>query len=79
MRLLIIGRLGGHISIASKIAIAHGANVNQVDDIDSGLRALRAGQGAEMVMADMGLGVAPGAGVAAAQNWYRAQGRREER
>ena len=57
MRLLIIGRLGGHISIASKIAIAHGANVNQVDDINSGLRALRAGQGAEMVMADIALDI----------------------
>ncbi len=57
MRLLIIGRLGGHISIASKIAIAHGANVNQVDDINGGLRALRAGQGAEMIMADIALDI----------------------
>ncbi len=57
MRLLIIGRLGGHISIASKIAITRGAKVNQVDDINSGLNALRAGQGAEMVMADIALDI----------------------
>ena len=53
MRLLIIGRLGGHISLASKIAINRGAKVNQVDDINSGLSALRAGQGAEMIMVDI--------------------------
>ncbi|MHA1572200.1 MAG: sigma-54-dependent transcriptional regulator [Alphaproteobacteria bacterium] len=57
MRLLIIGRLGGHISLASKIAITRGAKVNQVDDINSGLSALRAGQGAEMIMADIALDI----------------------
>ncbi len=57
MRLLIIGRLDGHISLASKIAIARGAKVNQVDDINAGLNALRAGQGAEMIMADIALDI----------------------
>jgi len=57
MRLLIIGRLGGHISTASKIAIARGAKVAQVDDIPTGLNALRAGQGAELVMVDVDLDV----------------------
>ncbi|NKB48424.1 MAG: AAA domain-containing protein [Alphaproteobacteria bacterium] len=57
MRLLIIGRLGGHITAASKIAIARGAKVAQVDDIDSGLNAMRAGQSAELVMVDVALDV----------------------
>ncbi len=57
MRLLIIGRLGGHITAASKIAIARGAKVAQVDDVDSGLNALRAGQSAELVMVDVELDV----------------------
>ena len=57
MRLLIIGRLGGHITTASKIAIARGAKVAQVDDVDSGLNALRAGQSAELVMVDVELDV----------------------
>lgn len=55
MRLLIIGRLGGHITAASKIAIARGAKVAQVDNIEAGLNALRAGQSAELVMVDVGL------------------------
>jgi DNA-binding NtrC family response regulator len=57
MRLLIIGRLGGHITAASKIAIARGAKVAQVDDIDAGLSAMRAGQSAELVMVDVALEV----------------------
>lgn len=57
MRLLIIGRLGGHITAASKIAIARGAKVAQVDDVDSGLNALRAGQSAELLMVDVELDV----------------------
>ena len=57
MRLLIIGRLGGHITEASKIAIARGAKVAQVDNIDAGLKALRAGQSAELVMVDVALDV----------------------
>ncbi len=57
MRLLIIGRLGGHITAASKIAMARGAKVAQVDDIDAGLKALRAGQSAELVMVDVDLDV----------------------
>ncbi len=57
MRLLIIGRLGGHITEASKFAIARGAKVAQVDNIDAGLKALRAGQSAELVMVDVALDV----------------------
>ncbi len=57
MRLLIIGRLGGHITAASKMAIARGAKVAQVDDIAAGLNALRAGQSAELVMVDVELDI----------------------
>ncbi|CAN0401203.1 unnamed protein product [Discosporangium mesarthrocarpum] len=57
MRLLIIGSLEGHITAASKIAMARGARVTQVDDIEDGLNALRAGQGAELVMVDIELDI----------------------
>ena len=57
MRLLIIGGLGGHITAASQIAMARGAKVAQVDDIAAGLTALRAGQGAELVMVDITLNI----------------------
>ncbi|MFQ5973022.1 MAG: sigma-54-dependent transcriptional regulator [Alphaproteobacteria bacterium] len=57
MRLLIIGRLGGHITIATKIAMSRGAKVAQVDNIDGGLTALRSGQGAELVMTDIALDI----------------------
>lgn len=57
MRLLIIGTLDGHIGAASKIALARGAKVTQVDDIESGLTVLRSGQSAELVMVDSALDV----------------------
>ena len=57
MRLLIIGSLKGHFGAASKIALARGAKVMQVDDIDSGLNALRSGHGADLVMIDVTLEV----------------------
>jgi DNA-binding NtrC family response regulator len=57
MRLLIVGPLSGYISAASKIAIARGAKVAQVDDVERGLAALRAGQGADLIMVDVRLDV----------------------
>ncbi len=57
MRLLIIGTLDGHIGAASKVALARGADVANVDTIIGGLKALRAGQGAELVMVDVRLDV----------------------
>ncbi len=53
MRLLIIGSLGGQFGAASKIAISHGAKVSHADTIDDGLKALRGGQGADLVMIDV--------------------------
>jgi len=58
MRLLIIGSLEGHITQASQIAIARGAKVTQVDDIERGLNLIRSGHGAELVMVDIALDIA---------------------
>ena len=57
MRLLIVGSLGGQIGAASKIAIARGAKVAHVPDVASALNALRAGQGADLVMIDVGMDI----------------------
>lgn len=53
MRVLIIGSLGGQIGAASQIAIRRGAHVSHVDDIEGGLAALRAGDGASLIMIDV--------------------------
>ncbi len=53
MRLLIVGSLDGHIAAAGKIAFDSGAKVAHVDDTPGALKALRAGQGADLVMIDV--------------------------
>ena len=57
MRLLIIGALSGQIGAASKIAMSRGAKVAHVPDVEAALTALRAGQGADLVMIDVGLDI----------------------
>lgn len=57
MRLLIIGTLNGQVTAAAKIALTRGAKVAQVDDIDQAMAALRNGQGADLVMIDVGLDI----------------------
>ena len=57
MRLLIVGSLDGHIVTAGKIALGRGAKVAHVDDIDGALSALRAGQGADLLLFDVKLDV----------------------
>ncbi len=57
MRLLIIGKLKGHIGAASRIALARGAKVQQVDEIDLALDSLRSGKGADLIMADINLDI----------------------
>ena len=57
MKLLIIGSLGGYIGAAAKIALAQGAKVTNVDDIERGLSVLRAGQGIELVLIDVRLDI----------------------
>lgn len=58
MRLLIIGTLDGQVGAASQIALAQGAKVQHVDDVKSGLDHLRAGRGADLILADVMLDVA---------------------
>ena len=58
MRLLIVGTLDGHIATAGKIALERGAKVAHVDTVDAALTALRAGQGADLIMVDVCLDVA---------------------
>ncbi len=58
MRLLIVGTLEGHITTAGKIALDSGAKVAHVDTVEAALTALRAGQGADLIMIDVRLDVA---------------------
>ncbi|MHA1152567.1 MAG: sigma-54-dependent transcriptional regulator FlbD [Alphaproteobacteria bacterium] len=58
MRLLIVGTLEGHITTAGKIALDSGAKVAHVDTVEAALAALRAGQGADLIMIDVRLDVA---------------------
>jgi len=58
MRLLIVGPLEGYISAAGKIALSRGATVAHVDGIEQALTALRAGQGADLLMMDVKLDIA---------------------
>lgn len=57
MRLLIVGTLDGHITTAGKIALERGAKVAHLDTVDGALDALRAGQGADLVMVDVRLDI----------------------
>jgi DNA-binding NtrC family response regulator len=57
MRLLIVGTLDGHITVAGKIAMSRGAKVAHVNDVDQALHALRNGQGADLVMFDVALDI----------------------
>ncbi|HXQ51563.1 MAG TPA: sigma-54 dependent transcriptional regulator [Stellaceae bacterium] len=58
MRLLIVGPLEGYISAAGKIALARGATVAHVDGVEQALVALRAGQGADLLLMDVKLDIA---------------------
>jgi len=58
MRLLIVGSLDGHIATAGKIALQRGAKVAHVADNGAALAALRAGQGADLLMVDVKLDIA---------------------
>ncbi|MCC4242820.1 sigma-54-dependent transcriptional regulator [Stappia indica] len=58
MRLLIVGTLEGQLITASKIAMDRGASVTHAATIEEMLKVLRAGRGADLVMADVGLDIA---------------------
>jgi DNA-binding NtrC family response regulator len=53
MRLMIVGRLEGHISAAGRIALQRGAKVTHCEDVEEALGALRNGKGADVAMVDI--------------------------
>src|SRR3954451_3293119 len=58
MRLLVVGRLNGQLSTAVKMAMSAGAKVSHVESIAAATHALRAGQGADLLMVDYTLDIA---------------------
>ena len=58
MRVMMIGTLGGQLSVASKIAFERGAKVTHYETVTQAMGALRAGRGADLIMADLNLDVA---------------------
>ncbi len=58
MRLLVVGRLNGQLSLAVKMAMDAGAKVAHVETTAAATQALRAGQGADLMMVDYDLDIA---------------------
>ena len=58
MRLLVVGKLNGQLSSAVKMAMAAGAKVSHVETIAAATHALRAGQGADLLLVDYDLDIA---------------------
>ncbi|CAN5143346.1 sigma-54-dependent transcriptional regulator FlbD [soil metagenome] len=58
MRLLVVGKLSGQLSVAVKMAMSTGAKVSHVETIEAATHALRAGQGADLLMVDYDLDIA---------------------
>src|SRR3984957_4246413 len=58
MRLLVVGHLSGQLSSAVKLAMAAGAKVAHVETCEAATYALRAGQGADLLMVDYDLDIA---------------------
>ncbi len=57
MRLLIVGEHAREVVEASRIAAGRGAEVRQVPDIEQALRSLRAGEGADLLLVEVGLDI----------------------
>ena len=57
MRLLIVGTLKGELITAAKMARDRGASVTQVDGLEPALAHLRAGRGADLIMADIAIDI----------------------
>ena len=53
MRLLIVGSLNGQLTTATRMAMETGAKVAQVDTAEKAMTALRAGQGADLLMVEV--------------------------
>jgi two-component system, response regulator FlrC len=58
MRLLVVGRLNGQLASAVKMAMTAGAKVSHVETCEAATHALRAGQGADLLMVDYLLDIA---------------------
>jgi DNA-binding NtrC family response regulator len=58
MRLLVVGQLNGQLASAVKMAMSAGAKVSHVETIAAATHALRAGQGADLLMVDYVLDIA---------------------
>jgi two-component system response regulator FlrC len=58
MRLLVVGRLNGQLSSAVRMAMLAGAKVSHVETCEAATYALRAGQGADLLMVDYLLDIA---------------------
>ncbi len=58
MRLLIVGTLSGQLSTATKMAMDRGAKVTQTETIESTLKTLRLGKGADLLMVDVAINIA---------------------
>ncbi|QUD90040.1 sigma-54-dependent transcriptional regulator FlbD [Phenylobacterium montanum] len=58
MRLLVVGRLNGQLATAVKMAMSAGAKVSHVETCEAATHALRAGQGADLMMVDYELDIA---------------------
>jgi DNA-binding NtrC family response regulator len=57
MRLLVVGKLNGQLSTAVKMAMSAGAKVSHVETCEAATHALRAGQGADLLMVDYELDI----------------------
>ena len=57
MRLLIVGSLGGQLTVATKIAMDKGANVTHADSNEQALAVLRSGRGADLMFVDVSLDI----------------------
>jgi DNA-binding NtrC family response regulator len=58
MRLLVVGQLNGQLASAVKMAMSAGAKVSHVETIAAATHALRAGQGADLLMVEYTLDIA---------------------
>ncbi|MFM8821238.1 MAG: sigma-54-dependent transcriptional regulator [Phenylobacterium sp.] len=58
MRLLVVGQLNGQMASAVKMAMSQGAKVSHVETIAAATHALRAGQGADLLLVDYNLDIA---------------------
>lgn len=57
MRLMIVGKLRGQLTTATRMAMDRGAKVMHAPEIDDAMKALRTGQGADLLMVDVALDI----------------------